>query len=213
MTIILNKKLCDNAPECGGIEVCPVGAFYYDKKKKQIMIDNDKCIDCLKCTLPDTCPVGCILYARNKEEEKRIKKMIQNDPRSSKWLWKARYGCEEAQTEPKEAVVNKDNYEEVINSNGLKLIDLWHYDYLDCRFHSPLFEEILEGIDKQVEIYKLNAQDFSKLAKKLNVNKFPTMLLLDKDNEIYRYEGLFENKKNMIARINHDIKTVLDRAE
>lgn len=212
MTIILNRKLCDNAPECGGIAVCPVGAFYYDEKKMQVMIDNDKCIECLKCTLPDTCPVGCILYARNEEEEKRIKKMINSDPRSSKWLWKARYGCEAAITPPKEKVINENNFEEILEKKGLKLIDLWHYDFLDCRLHSPLFEEILNGIQKEIKICKLNAQEFSKLAKRLNVSKFPTLILLDKNNEIYRYEGLLENKKKFITKINQDIKNAIDKA-
>ena len=112
MPIIINHNLCDEAAECGGIEVCPTGAFFYDYKKEKIAVDHSKCTECLKCTSPDACPVGCILYARNKKEEEKIKKMIKEDPRTAKWLWQERYGCQPAKTPPKAKIIK--NYKELI---------------------------------------------------------------------------------------------------
>ena len=49
MPAIINHKICDQANACGGICVCPVGAFTYNEKTKRIEIDNEKCISCGAC--------------------------------------------------------------------------------------------------------------------------------------------------------------------
>jgi NAD-dependent dihydropyrimidine dehydrogenase PreA subunit len=195
MPIIINHNLCDEAPECGGIEVCPTGAFYYDKKRKRVAIDHSKCNECLKCTLPDACPVGCILYARDKKEEARIQKILNQNPRTTKWLWQERYGCQPGKTPPKAKILNKTNTNNILKQRGYKLIDIWHYDYLDCRAHSVLFKELLKGIKEGINIYKLDAKKYPKFAKILKVNKFPTLLLYNDKKEIWRFEGLMKDKQ------------------
>ena len=42
MKALINFKICDNAPECSGIEVCPTGAMYFDSEKETIVVDEDK---------------------------------------------------------------------------------------------------------------------------------------------------------------------------
>ncbi|MDD3647683.1 MAG: thioredoxin domain-containing protein [Candidatus Dojkabacteria bacterium] len=207
MPIIINHNLCDEAPECGGIEVCPNGAFNFDKKKKRICIDRSKCTECLKCTLPDCCPVGCILYARNTQEEKRIRDRIKEDPRTAKWLWKERYGCQPAKTTPKATILTTSNFEAMMKKKGYKLIDIWHYDFLDCRAYSVLFEDLLKGIKAKIVTYKLDAQKHPGLAKILKINKFPTLTIMEDQNEIWRLEGLL--KKKSAARTNLEIKKLL----
>jgi ferredoxin len=208
MPIVINHNLCDEAPECGGIEVCPAGAFYLDKKKKKIAIDKTKCTECLKCTLPDACPVGCIIYARNEKEVIKIEKMIKDDPRKSKWLWKARYGCEPAKTPPKEKIITDKNINNELKRKGFKLIDVWHYDHLDCRYFSPLFSDILKGVKKKkIIIYKLDAQKYPKLAAKLKVKKFPSLNIFKNTNEVFRYKGLL--KKKDVKGLNKKIKRII----
>ena len=34
--VIINRSICDNAPECSGIEVCPSGALSWDEEKERI---------------------------------------------------------------------------------------------------------------------------------------------------------------------------------
>ena len=41
MSVLINFKICDNAKECGGIEVCPTGALSWDEENETIKIDND----------------------------------------------------------------------------------------------------------------------------------------------------------------------------
>jgi thiol-disulfide isomerase/thioredoxin len=195
MPIIINHNLCDEAPECGGIAVCPTGAFHYDYKKKKVAIDHSKCTECLKCTLPDACPVGCILYAKDKKQEDRIKKMLSEDPRTAKWLWRERYGCQPGKTPPRATIITKENFNKIINKKGYKLIDVWHYEFLDCRAYSVLFSDLLKSIKKEIKIYKLDAQKYPKLAKKLNVKKYPTLLLLKDKKGIWRHEGLIKDEQ------------------
>lgn len=203
--IIINHNLCDEAPECGGIEVCPTGAFYYDKKRKRVAIDESKCTLCMLCTLPDACPVGCILFARTIGEAKRIKDMIKQDPRTATWLWQERYGCQPGRTKPTATLINYKNFKHVKAKKGLKLIDIWHIDYLDCRVNSILFSDLLNGVKENVKIYKLDAHEYPELAKHLKSNKFPTLILMNNEKEIWRNEGLLEEKD--LKKIQNTIRT------
>jgi len=205
MPILINHKLCDEAPECGGIEVCPVHAFYFDKKKQKISIDQSKCIECLKCTLPDVCPVGCILYARNKIEEKKIKKMIQEDRRTKKWLWKERYGCQPGKTSPLVENLNQKNIQKVIKQKGIVCIDVWNEKFLDCRLHSPLYEEIYKEIN--VSFYKLDGLTYPLLADKLKIKIFPTLLLYKNQQEVLRHEG-YLNTKTKLKSLKEKVKNL-----
>lgn len=42
MAVLVNFKICDNAKECSGIEVCPTQALSWDEKEETIVIDNNK---------------------------------------------------------------------------------------------------------------------------------------------------------------------------
>ena len=208
MPIIINHNLCDEAPECGGIEVCKTKAFQYDYKKGVVCIDQSKCSECLNCTLPDVCPVGCILYARNEKESQKINKMIRSDKRTKAWLWKERYGCQPGKTPPKAIIMNESNFKRILNKKGWKLFDVWHYDYLDCRVSSVLIEDLLGSKQKKVEIYKLDAKSFPELKRKLKVKKLPTLILYKDNTEKWRYRGLIDGK-----RLEKTYKTITDLIE
>ena len=85
MPAIINHKICDNASACGGISVCPVGAFKYNEDTKRIEIDNSKCISCGLCA--KTCPIGAIGVAKTQEEFEELKQAIEEDPRKPEDLF------------------------------------------------------------------------------------------------------------------------------
>jgi len=207
MPILINHNICDEVPECGGIEVCPTKAIYYDYKKRTIVLDQLKCIDCLKCTLPDVCPVGCFLYARNKKEETRLQKIIKPDAKKMTWLWQERYGCQPGRVKPKAIILTDNNFKTMFSKKGIKAIDVWHNDYLDCRLHSPLFKELFQRASENITKYKLDAQKYTKLANKLKAKTFPSLLILRDKVEIFRYEG-YINKKS-ISGLSKKLKTIL----
>lgn len=45
MPVLINKKICDNAPECSGIEACETGALYFDEEKKRLAMTSQNVMD------------------------------------------------------------------------------------------------------------------------------------------------------------------------
>jgi len=71
--------------------------------------------------------------------------------------------------------------------DGLKIVDCWCEEDLDCRLSSPLYDELLKECEVPVKVYKLDAEKFPGLASQLQTNTFPTLLLFYNDKEIYRH--------------------------
>jgi NAD-dependent dihydropyrimidine dehydrogenase PreA subunit len=90
MPPIINFKICDNAPECGGIEVCPTKAIIWNESKKTLEVDDSKCINCVLCV--KSCPVGAIKVATGKKLE-LIKQEYEKDQRRTSDLFIERYGA------------------------------------------------------------------------------------------------------------------------
>ncbi len=203
--IIFNYNLCDMAPECGGIEICPTGAISYDQKLKRPVWDESKCTFCLKCTTMDVCPVGCILYARNIEEINKIQNMIKEDPRTQRWLWKERYGVEPGKFGKLAKNLN-NGVKEILAKPGPKLFDLWHEDYLDCRLNAPLYEDLIADCE-HVKVYKVDATNDSVVAEELRVKEFPTLLMFLNSKEVGRIEGYID--ENDISSVRRKITKLL----
>lgn len=174
--IIINQKICDKSPDCGGIAVCPAKALSFDEKSKSVKWDQNKCVFCLRCTMPDSCPIGAIMYARDEVDEKNILDTINSDPRSEEWLWQERFGVEPGQPSIAKELT-EINFEEVLSSPENNLIDIWHEDYLNCRLHSILYQDIQKEV-KNLTFYKLNAKKYPELVKRLGVIIFPTLQLI-----------------------------------
>lgn len=46
MSVLINKKRCDNTDICPCILECPNKAFYWDANKGSVAVDNNLCINC-----------------------------------------------------------------------------------------------------------------------------------------------------------------------
>ena len=93
MPVIINFKVCDNSEACSALDICPTGAFSWNKEKKTLEIDDKKCINCGLCaTSKDSCQVGASRFAKTNEELEKIKKEIEDDPRTIADLMADRYG-------------------------------------------------------------------------------------------------------------------------
>ncbi|MBU0897971.1 MAG: 4Fe-4S dicluster domain-containing protein [Patescibacteria group bacterium] len=62
MSVLINFKICDNSKDCNGIKVCPVGAIFWDEKRKTVAVNNKKCISCGMCE--KSCLIGAIRVAK-----------------------------------------------------------------------------------------------------------------------------------------------------
>jgi len=201
--IIFNYKICDKAAECGAISECPTGAIYYDKNLNKPVWDKSKCTFCLKCTLPDVCPVSAVLFAKDDQQEAAIMESINSDNHSEEWLWLERYGVVPSISNPIAIILNPGNFEEIIRSSKSKIIDIWHYDFLNCRLHSPLYSDLIKDVAK-ISIYKLDAQKYPELAVKLGVSTYPSLLVYSSGKLIDTINGYLTEKQ--VKVINKKIK-------
>jgi thiol-disulfide isomerase/thioredoxin/NAD-dependent dihydropyrimidine dehydrogenase PreA subunit len=199
--ILINHKICDRSPQCGGIAVCPNGALTYDEISKNVVWNQAKCTFCLKCTLPDACPVGAIMFARDDTDEKTILDTINSDPRTEDWLWLERYGVQPSPNNPIAIELTPGNISSIPTDVPV-IIDIWHEDFLDCRLHSPLFSDLLKDIPS-FQLYKLDAKKYPELAKRYNVSQYPSLIVVNSNNVLYSHSGyIFEEE---IDKINQQL--------
>ena len=186
MPVIINHKICDQANACGGIGVCPVGAFAYNDKTKKIEIDNSKCISCGACE--KTCPIGAIGFAKTWEEYEELKKAIDEDPRCSEDLFVDRFGGD---------IINEDvlidfkALDKIISKSDKVLIELFNDDSIMCLLKSIPYHEILTN-SNYTKYFRCNVGDEDVL--KYNVKELPSLLLCNNGKVTKVVNGYFEDK-------------------
>ena len=198
MPVLINFKICDKVEDCGGIEVCPTGAFYWDKKNKTIAIDNSKCVSCGTCE--KACPVGAIRFAKNDEEYKKIKKEIDEDSRRISDLFVDRYG---AQPLSSTFLVPEDKFNiYVLESSKPTAVELFSKESIDCLIKSIPIRELFRGID--IKYIKTEVSKGSSLLKKYSINSLPSLLIFSDGRVIGKIEGYYNiaNKNEIMKKIN-----------
>lgn len=131
MAVLLNYKICDNAAECGGIEVCPTGAMFWDEKNEKIGIDNNLCVSCENCV--GECPVGAIQVALTDEEYQNIKTDIENDHHTIEELFVERYG---AMPIDEDLVMDDAHIILAINAESIVFVEQFQEISIQCLIHS-----------------------------------------------------------------------------
>lgn len=207
--VIINRNICDNAPECSGIEVCPNGALYWNEEAKTIAYNAEKCVDCGSCADPVAggCPVGAILWGYDDEDYDKKKQDVEEDTRTLKQLEVERYGAV-----PIVPVLEFEEIENVINDedNQYVLIEFFSDDSINCLIHSIRVEDITALFDSPV-IYKKvqvsSCEDCKPLCKAENL---PALAIFKNGNLISVISGYYENdtdsSKEFFAKIQNSIQ-------
>lgn len=197
MSAIINYKICDQASACGGISVCPVGAFSFNEKTKKIEIDNEKCISCGLCE--KTCPIGAIGVAKTQEEYEELKKAIEEDPRRPEDLFVDRYGGDIVNDK---VMIEYNDLNKVISEQTSALIELFNDDSIQCLLKSITYKEIADktGFSKY---FRCNVGD--KDLSHYKVNELPSLLVVKNGKVEKVISGYYEetNKKALFDLINN----------
>lgn len=85
-------------------------------------------------------------------------------------------------------IINKENFDEIINSNVPVLIDFYADWCGPCRMVGPIIEEIAEERD-DVIVGKINVDNDPELAERFNVFSIPTIVVLKNGEEVNRIMG------------------------
>lgn len=196
MSVLVNFKICDNAKECGGVEVCPVGAFSWDDEKETIVLDNEKCISCGLCE--KECPIGAIRVAKTEEEYEKIKREIDSDPRTTKDLFVDRYG---AAPLSEFFMIEVDDVSEKIKNKGLTFIECYKDDSIQCLLKSIPVKELTVDLDHDTLFYKVEVDD--EIVDKYDLYTFPSLLIFKDGEYLGKVDGYYtnDNKADLIEAI------------
>lgn len=182
--VMINNKICDNSPACGGIEVCPTGAFRWDESARKIEFDESKCVGCGACV--KACPVFAIKLARSASEAKKIQDDIDADPRAEADLFVDRYGGDIVDTQ---LTPSGDAVTAVAAAKGIAVLEVWDEASAHCLVTSIPMSEIFAG--REIKHIKTQADDGIK--KELGLSEVPALVFFKDGMQIGKVEGYFEN--------------------
>ncbi len=88
--------------------------------------------------------------------------------------------------------INNNFKDEVINNNGLTVVDFWAPWCGPCKMFGPIFENV-SNIKNEVKFCKLNIdEDNENISKEYGVMSIPTVILFKDGKEINRNIGFMD---------------------
>ncbi|MCQ2744618.1 MAG: thioredoxin [bacterium] len=97
--------------------------------------------------------------------------------------------------------INTDNFiSEVVNNNGITVVDFFANWCGPCRKLSPILEEVEQELLSKVKFTKINTDENLEMAKKYQVSGLPTLLLFKNGEPAERMVGLMP-KSSIITNI------------
>ena len=196
MSVLINWKICDNSKDCSGIAACPVKALFWDKEKREIGIDNSKCISCGACE--KACPVGAIRVAKAQEEYDRIKKEIDGDPRKVSDLFVDRYGGEPVD---KAFEIDEGRFGvQILEATQLAAVEFFNEMTIICLVKCIPIKELLSG---KVKYRKIHVEESSELLKRYGITELPCLAFFRNGELVGKSEGYYSihDKDEMKSRI------------
>lgn len=183
-----NYKICDNAPECDGIRVCPVKAITFNEETQSVEIDNEKCISCGLCE--NACPIGAFRVAKTEEEAIKIQEEIENDLRTTKDLFVDRYG---AAPLSEFFMIDANEIESKVENKELVLIECYTEDNVNCLLKSIPIKELTSDLPDTTLFFKASFE--ADKENKYELNDYPSLLIFKSGKLAGKIEGYFEEDK------------------
>ena len=90
-----------------------------------------------------------------------------------------------------EIQVNDDNFQkEVLESEGLVLVDFWAPWCMPCRMLAPTIEEIANEMEGKVKVCKMNVDENVQYPQEYGIMSIPTVMLFKNGQTVETMIGL-----------------------
>ena len=86
-------------------------------------------------------------------------------------------------------ILNKENFDEVINGTKPVLVDFWATWCGPCKMLAPTIEELAEELKDEIVVAKLDVDQVQEIAVKYQVMSIPTLVLFKDRKEVKRTVG------------------------
>ncbi len=201
--VIINRKICDNAPECSGIEVCPTSAMHWDDEKQEVAFDESICMDCGMCA--EACPVGAILWGEDDQDYNKKLQEVEDDPRTFEELSVERYGAS-----PIETPLEQDEMAEAVKNCETRylLLELFVDDSINCLVHSIRIEDIKKWFDDSATHHKVHISDPDILSD-ATIIEFPVLQIYKDHQYLGAVSGYFEDNNVQSEDFRNQINGIL----
>ncbi len=100
-------------------------------------------------------------------------------------------------------VTDADFQTEVLESDGLVLVDFWAEWCAPCRMLGPIIEQVGEELGDKVKVLKLNVDENSETAQKYQVMSIPTVKLFKGGEVVENFVGLMPKDNYVNAVQSH----------
>lgn len=92
--------------------------------------------------------------------------------------------------------LNKNSFEEqVLQADGLVLVDFWAAWCGPCKMLSPIIESLADELDGEVTVAKVDIDEEGDLAIQYQVLSIPTLILFRDGKEVNRSVGFISREK------------------
>ena len=98
--------------------------------------------------------------------------------------------------------LTNENYENILNSNSLVVVDFWATWCGPCRMVSPVIEDLANEFEGQTSVCKLNVDELPDLAAQYKIMSIPTVMIFKNGEVIDKAVGVRtkEEYQNMIKK-------------
>lgn len=97
--------------------------------------------------------------------------------------------------------LNENSYKELLQKQGVAVVDFYATWCPPCKMLAPIMEEIAEEAENYV-VAKLDIDEAINVANELGVMSIPTVIIFKDGQEMERLIG-FRNKEELLEKINN----------